>query len=306
MRQRTILVNWRMKWRSRQPSIVHIKIRDGRFHILGSGVWYSYWREPYHLLLTIPWTGFLALTVLSYVVTNAIFALLYLAQPDSIANAKPGSFLDAFFFSVQTLASIGYGAMYPQTVYANTIVTIEAMVSLVGIALLTGLAFARFSRPSARVAFSRAAVIAPHEGAPTLMFRAANQRRNQVLEAQVRLYLMRDEVSAEGQFMRRFHELKLLRNRTPSFTLTWTVLHTIDEYSPLYGATAESLSQMRASLVISLTGIDETVSQAIHARHTYSAQDILWNYRLVDIFHETADGHHYIDYNHFHDVVPLP
>jgi inward rectifier potassium channel len=306
MRQLTILINWRIKRRSRQLPVVHIKIQDGRFHILGSGAWHSYWREPYHLLLTIPWTGFIALTVLSYVVTNAVFGLLYLVQPGSIANAKPGSFLDAFFFSVQTLASIGYGAMYPQTVYAHTIVTIEAMVSLVGIALLTGLAFARFSRPTARVEFSQAAVIAPYEGAPTLMFRAANQRRNQILEAQVRLYLMRDEVSAEGQFMRRFYELKLLRSRTPSFTLSWTVLHAIDEYSPLYGATPESLIQMQASLVVSLTGVDETVSQAIHARHTYIAQDILWNYRLVDIFHETADGHRYINYNHFHDVVPLP
>lgn len=306
MRQLTILINWRIKRRSQQLPVMHIKSRNGRFHILRSGVWYSYWREPYHLLLTIPWTGFLALTVFSYGMTNAIFALLYLAQPESIANAKPGSFLDAFFFSVQTLASIGYGAMYPQTIYANTIVTIEAMVSLVGIALLTGLAFARFSRPTARVAFSQSAVIAPHEGAPTLMFRAANQRRNQILEAQVRLYLMRDEVSTEGQFMRRFYELKLLRSRTPSFTLTWTILHAIDEHSPFYGATPESLAQMRASLVVSLTGVDETVSQAIHARHTYSGQDILWNYRLVDIFHETAEGHRYIDYNRFHDVVPLP
>jgi inward rectifier potassium channel len=306
MKKQTILANWKIKQRSQQHPIVHIKSRDGRFRILRSGIWYSYWREPYHLLLTIPWTGFLALTVLSYGMTNAIFALLYLAQPASIANAKPGSFLDAFFFSVQTLASIGYGAMYPQTVYANTIVTTEAMVSLVGIALLTGLAFARFSRPTARVTFSRAAVIAPYDGAPTLMFRAANQRRNQILEAQVRLYLMRDEVSAEGQFIRRFYELKLLRSRTPSFTLTWTVFHTIDEYSPFYGATSESLAKMRASLVVSLSGVDETVSQAIHTRHTYNAQDILWNYQLVDILQETADGHRYIDYNQFHDVVPLP
>jgi inward rectifier potassium channel len=299
-------MNWCRKKRSRSLSLGHVTMRDGRFQMLGNGGWYSYWREPYHLLLTIPWTGFLSLTVLSYVVTNAIFALLYLAQPASIANAKPGSFLDAFFFSVQTLASIGYGAMYPQTVYANTLVTVEAMVSLVGIALLTGLAFARFSRPTARVAFSRAAVIAPYEGAPTLMLRAANQRRNQIVEAQVRLYLMRDEVSAEGQFMRRFYELKLLRSRTPSFTLSWMMLHTIDEYSPLYGATPESLAQMKAALVASLTGVDETISQAVHARHTYIAQDILWNHRFVDIFHETADGHRYIDYTQFHDVVPLP
>nr|WP_290226685.1 ion channel [Trichocoleus desertorum] len=306
MRQVTIFRNWRTKRRSRPQPVVQIKIRDGQFHILGNGVWHSYWREPYHLLLTIPWTGFLALTVLCYGVTNAVFALLYLAQPASIANAKPGSFLDAFFFSVQTLASIGYGALYPQTVYANTLVTIEAMVSLVGIALLTGLAFARFSRPTARVSFSHVAVIGPYEGVPTFIFRTANQRRNQILEAKLRLYLMRDEMSLEGHSMRRFYELKLLRSHTPSFTLSWTVLHPIDQSSPFYGATPESLAQMRASVVVSLSGIDETVSQAIHARYTYGAQDILWNYCFVDIFHETADGHRYINYNHFHDVMPLP
>src|SRR6476646_1746542 len=236
MKKQKIFANWKTKQRSQQHPVVHIKSRDGRFRILRSGIWYSYWREPYHLLLTIPWTGFLALTVLSYGMTNAIFALLYLAQPASIAHAKPGSFLDAFFFSVQTLASIGYGAMYPQTVYADAIVTVEAMVSLVGIALLTGLAFARFSRPTARVTFSHVAVIGPYEGVPTFIFRTANQRRNQILEAQIRLYLLRDEMSLEGHSMRRFYELKLLRSRTPSFTLSWTVLHPIDEYSPFYGA----------------------------------------------------------------------
>jgi inward rectifier potassium channel len=195
--------------------------------------------------------------------------------------------------------------MYPKTTYANAVVTVEAMVSLVGIALLTGLAFARFSRPTARVLFSRVAVITPYEGVPTLMFRAANQRRNQILEAQLRVYLMRDEISAEGQFMRRFYDLNLLRNQTPSFTLSWTAMHPIDEYSPLYGATAESLIQTKTLIVVSLNGLDETVTQVIHSRHTYSAQEILWNNRFVDIFYDTSDGHRYIDYNHFHKVLPL-
>jgi inward rectifier potassium channel len=286
-------------------AIVYIKIRNGRFQVKGIGSWYSYWRDPYHLLLTIPWLGFLTLIALSYIATNALFALAYLAGGDCVENARPGSFLDLFFFSVQTLASIGYGAMYPRTTYANTIVTIEAMVGLVGIALLTGLAFARFSRPSARVLFSRIAVVAPYEGVPTLMFRTANQRRNQILEAEMRLYLMRDEITAEGQFMRRFYDLKLLRNRTPSFTLTWTALHPIDEYSPLYGVTLESLTQTRTSIVVSLSGVDETVVQAIHARHTYTAQDLVWNQQFVDIFYNTLDGNRYIDYSHFHDIEPL-
>ena len=303
-----------MRFRKKRPStkqwqrqlpIIHIKIRDGHFQIKGIGAWYSYWRDPYHMLLTVPWPGFLALMALSYVATNILFCLAYLAGGNCIKNAQPGSFLDNFFFSVQTLASIGYGEMYPQTVYANTIVTIEAMVGLLGMAVLTGLAFARFSRPTARVIFSRVAVIAPYEGVPTLMFRAANQRRNQILEAQLQVYLMRDEISAEGQFMRRFYDLKLLRNRTPSSTLSWTAMHPIDPSSPLYGITAESMIQSRTIIVISLNGVDETVAQVLHARHTYAAQEILWNRRFVDIFYDTSEGHRYIDYNQFHEVIPL-
>ncbi|MBD6616620.1 ATP-sensitive inward rectifier potassium channel 10 [Komarekiella sp. 'clone 1'] len=293
------------KQRQRLIPRIHIKIQDGQFEIMGMGVWYSYWRDPYHLLLTIPWTAFLALIAVLYVGINALFALAYLAGGDCIENARPGYFLDAFFFSVQTLASIGYGAMYPKTTYANTIVTIEAMAGLVGIAVMTGLAFARFSRPTARVLFSRVAVITPHEGVPTLMFRAANERRNQILEAQMRVYLMRDEVTVEGHLIRRFHDLKLLRSQTPSFMLSWSAMHPIDEYSPLYGMTSESLIQTKTTLVISLSGIDETVAQVVHARHHYSANDILWNYRFVDIIHYTGEGHRYIDYNHFHDILPL-
>lgn len=214
------LQNQLQKKRKKSYPKVRIQVENGQFHIVGLNHWYSYWREPYRLLLTIPWIGFLFLIALSYVATNALFALIYLAGGDCIANARSSSFLDAFFFSVQTLASIGYGDMYPKTVYANTVVTIEAMVGLVGIALLTGLAFARFARPTARVVFSRSAAVAPHEGLPTLMLRAANKRRNQILEAQLQIYLMRDEISAEGQFMRRFYDLPLVRSRTPSFTLT--------------------------------------------------------------------------------------
>jgi inward rectifier potassium channel len=174
-----------------------------------------------------------------------------------------------------------------------------------GLALMTGLAFARFSRPTARVLFSRVAVIQPYDGEPVLMFRTANKRRNQILEAQLQVYLMRDEVNAEGQFMRRFHELRLTRQRTPTFTLSWTAIHPIDSQSPLYGMSPEALAQTNTTLVASLSGIDETVMQTIHARHTYAAQDILWNYTLADIFHHTEDGHRYLDYNYFHEARPL-
>ncbi len=284
---------------------IHIKVKDGNHQIMGMGAWYSYWRDPYHLLLTIPWCGFLVLIVLIYLATNTIFALAYLAGGDCVTNARPGSFLDLFFFSVQTLASIGYGAMYPKTTYANIIVTIEAIAGLMAIALMTGLAFARFSRPTARVLFSNVAVITPHEGMPTLMFRSANQRRNLILEAQMRVHLMRDDVTAEGLFIRRIYDLQLLRHQSPGFTLSWLAIHVIDESSPLYGMTAESLIQTNTTIVVSLSGLDETVAQVVYAHHNYSPSKILWNYRFVDIIHHTSDGNRYIDYSHFHDALPL-
>ncbi len=294
-----------MKKRRRPPPPVRIEKRDGRLNIVGMGVWHSYWRDPYHLLLTVPWSGFLALTTLGYFSTNALFALIYLAGGDCIANARHGSFSDAFFFSVQTMDTIGYGAMYPRTFYANMVVTLEALIGLLGVAMGTGLAFARFSRPTARVTFSSVAVIAPYNGVPTLMFRTANQRRNQILEAQLRVRLVRDEISQEGHFMRRFHDLKLLRSQNPVFSLSWTAMHQIDEHSPLYGVTAQMLAEGETMLVISLTGIDETVSQTIYARHTFVAHEILWNMRFVDIASRNKDGERFIDYTRFHDVMPV-
>ncbi|NEU72438.1 ATP-sensitive inward rectifier potassium channel 10 [Hassallia byssoidea VB512170] len=303
-----------MKFRPQKPSRnqrqrrlprVNIKIRDGRFQIMGMNTWYSYWREPYHLLLTIPWSGFLLLIAVTYLATNGIFALFYLAGGDCVENARPGSFLDMFFFSVQTLASIGYGAMYPKTTYCNIIVTIEAMAGPVAIAVMTGLAFARFSRPTARVMFSRVAIITPHEGMPTLIFRTANQRGNQILEAQMQVYLIRDEVTKEQEFIRRIYDLQLIRNHSPSFTLTWLGMHVIDESSPLYGISAESLIETNTTITVLLTGIDDTIAQSVHARHDYTGREILWNYRFVDVIYRTAEGHRYIDYNFFHDVSPL-
>ncbi len=286
------------------PSRVNIKVHDGLFTYEGLGTWYSYWRDPYHLLLTVPWAGFFGVLVLLYIAANLLFAFIYMAGGDCIENATPGSFLDFFFFSVQTLASIGYGAMYPKTVYSNSIVTIEAMVGLQGIALITGLAFARFSRATARVVFSKVAVITSYEGKPAFIFRAANQRRNQILEAQMRAYFMRDEVTSEGKFLRRIHDLQLVRNQSPNFTLTWSIVHIIDESSPLYGVTAESLIQTNSTMIVSLSGVDETVSQIVHARHNYSSRDVEWNHRFVDIIHYTSDGHRYIDYKYFHHVEP--
>ncbi|MCP2730293.1 ion channel [Limnofasciculus baicalensis] len=273
-------------------------------NIIRQGSSHSLWHDPYHLLLTIDWYWFLGLIGLAYIMTNALFALLYLAGGDCIQNARHGYFWDAFFFSVQTMASIGYGAMYPlrECTYTNILVTIESITGLMVLTVATGLMFARFSRPTAKVLFSRVAVISPYNGVPTLMFRTANQRHNQILQAELQVTLVRNQVTLEGEFMRRFYDLKLVRSQSLVFALTWTAMHQIDRGSPLYGATAESLAQMEAEIVIMLTGIDDTVSQAIHARYSYMAEELLWNHRFVDILVRKGDGGSVIDYTRFHDV----
>ena len=303
-RRRKYFVNNKKSKANRFTARFKIHFRNGHYEIPDLDTWHSYWREPYYLMLTVPWWGFFLFTAIAYGAINTLFALGYLMGGDCIANAEPGSFGDAFFFSVQTLTSIGYGAMSPITTYAHILVTIEALVGIVAIALMTGLAFTKFSQPTAKVIFSKVAIISNYNGISTLMLRAANQRRNQILEAQVRVYLMRDEISTEGKYMRRFYLLKLLRDQTPRFTLTWTIMHPIDRDSPLWLATPESLAKTRATLLVSLNGLDETVYQSLHAPHSYAASEILWEHRFVDIIHQTDEGHRYIDFQYFHETKP--
>ena len=283
---------------------IHIKVQNGLFSVQGLDKWYSNWREPYHLMLTLPWVGFIAMVSLLYLALNIGFAGLYLLGGDCIVNGN-GSLQDAFFFSVQTFAGIGYGVLSPKTTYANYIVVVEAITGLLAIALLTGLSFARFSRPTAKVMFSKFAVVMPQNNLPTLMLRAANQRRNQILEAQVTLSLSRDEVTADGYHLRRFYELQVLRSHNPAFSLPWTLMHPINEQSPLYGFSAESLAESQSQIIVSLSGIDETVYQNVHARHTYGANSIILNHQLVDIIHVVDERNRYVDLASFHHVVPL-
>ncbi|MCX7089647.1 MAG: ion channel [Methylococcales bacterium] len=279
--------------------------QNGKLEQSELGVWSSYLRDPYHLMLTVSWSGFVLIVSVGYIVINVIFALLFLAGDDCLAGARPGSFPDAFFFSVQTLASIGYGAISPKTLYANGVVTLEAISSLLVIAVVTGLSFARFSKPNARIIFSDVAVVMPHNNVPTLVFRAANKRRNQIVEARITVDLAIDEVSEEGEAIRRFYELPLLRQRTSSFNLAWTVRHVINQNSPLYNLTPEMLTRGHAAVIVSLVGIDETVAYTINARQNYSAREILWNHRFVDMLTIEANGDRYLDYQHFHSVSPI-
>lgn len=263
------------------------------------------WRDDlYHWALTLSWRGFAALAASIFLGANFLFAAAYFAQPGAITNARPGSFGDAFFFSVETLGTIGYGVMAPATLYANLLMTAETLVGIMLVALTTGLMFARVSRPTARVLFSQVAVIASHEGVPTLMVRMGNQRRNQILQAEVGLTLVRNERTREGVYMRRFYDLPLARGRTPIFAMSFQVMHAMDETSPLHGATAETLDAQEAEILVTVTGLDETMSQTIHARASYGPGQILFGRRFADIFGVLEDGRRAIDYGRFHQTDP--
>lgn len=262
------------------------------------------WADVYHRLFTMTWPSFFGVVVGVYLVFNAIFAGIYLTDPGGITHARPGDFADTFFFSIQTMATVGFGDMHPTDLFTNGVVSAEVLLGIVIIALATASIFARFSRPTARIMFSEVAVIAPFDGVPTLMFRAANRRRNQILEAQVSVAVLRDEITGEGGEIRRFHDLALARGRSPIFALSWTVMHPITRSSPLYGAMAETMAAQDARIIVTMTGIDETFSAAIHARHIYPPDRILWNRQFVDILSDDPDGVPMLDYRRFHDTLP--
>jgi inward rectifier potassium channel len=260
------------------------------------------WRDTYHFLLTMPLWAFFAVMGAAFLAINGVFALLYVADPGGLSGARPASFADAFFFSVQTLGTLGYGVMAPHSMYTNVVVTAEVFMGLFNLAVATGLLFARISRPTARIMFSDKVVVTPFDGEPTLIFRAANRRRNLVVEAEVSVNLLRDLTTIEGETMRRFDELRVIRARSPLFFMTWTVMHRIDAESPLFGETRESLKDKHAEIVVVMKGLDETFVSTIHARTSYTPDEIVWGRRLADIFVTDAQGRRAIDFTRFHDV----
>ena len=272
----------------------------------GLGLRSALHKDFYHFMLQRTWLEFFVLVGLGFLATNAFFAGIFTVQPGDIANARPRSFEDAFYFSVQTLATIGYGGMYPVTRFAHITVAFEALTGIFGVALITGITFTRFARPTARVLFADKVVLTTRNGVPHLMFRMANWRRNQVVEAQLRVVLVSTERTREGETLRRQLDLPLVRDRTSVFYLSWTAMHVIDERSPFHGAGAvERLRKQEAELYLSLTGFDETIGQTIHARHGYALDDIAINARFADVLRILPDGTREIDYRKFHDLIPV-
>jgi len=266
----------------RKPKTITISHPHATYQIRIVGDTPTPLRDFYHLLLQMSWTGTFAVISGLFLLGNMLFALGYVLT-GGIAHAEPGSFKDAFFFSVQTLGTIGYGAMYPETSAANALVVLESLVGLIVTALATGLVFAKFSRSRSRIVFSREAVISPMNGRPTLAFRMGNERGNQIVNTEIRVAVVRTEKTSEGATLYRTYDLKLIRDRAFSLSRSWTVLHTIDESSPLHGQTPEACAAQDMEIHVMVVGLDDVSLQSVHALHRYFSPQLIWGAKHDDI-----------------------
>jgi inward rectifier potassium channel len=285
-----------------QPSRARVVRLGGREIIVAEGQRLSFWADIGHRSMTASWPSFIAGAALVFVVFNAIFALFYWIGDQPVANVPGGAYIDYLYFSIETLSTAGYGDMHPQTHYGHFVATTELFTGIFSMSLMTGLIFARFSRPNARLLFAENPVISSHEGKPTLMVRFVNERHNIIGNAAAKLWLMRNEVSLEGGTIRRFYELPLVRDEHPALALSWTLYHVIDQASPLYGMSADEVAASDVSLVVVVSGYDVVAAQTIHARKSYDYPDIRFGHRYADILDRTEDGRLRIDYGKFHET----
>ncbi len=278
------------------------QVQVGERRITTLGLRDGFWQDAYHRAMTVGWPAFVGVSGVVFCVVNAAFAGCYLLRAGAVAGVGPRDGLSAFFFSIETLATVGYGDMHPQTPYGHAVASVEMFAGLFLSALLTGLIFARFSRPRARFVFAQVVTIHDHEGRPTLVVRVANGRRSLIVNASAKLWLSRSRVSREGVTFRGFEELALQKAENPMFALSWSLFHVIDETSPLHGRSGADLEADGALLVLSLTGHDESAAQQVQGRQTYVAAHLRWNHRYVNIIGNEPDGGFVVDYRRFHDV----
>jgi len=282
-----------------------VSVRSGQVEFLKLNLQRREYRDIYQWVLSLKWPEFALLLAGIYIILNLVFAAFYALGDECIAGIRSGSYYDAFFFSVQTLATVGYGHWYPQNLYGHIITTIEIIVGMFGLAVMTGLIFVRFSRPAARILFSKVIAIGPLNGRPTLMLRVGNLRAQSMVEAEFRILFTRDEPIMEGDTFRYFYSLKLHFDRLISFPAALTLRHTIDEQSPLYGETAESLTKSRAMFVASVVGIDPVIPAAVQTQQDYTWRDIRFGERFVEIYSEPSDGRLTVDFGRLHDTEPV-
>ncbi|HLN09873.1 MAG TPA: ion channel [Xanthobacteraceae bacterium] len=291
-------------FRQTTKSTKSVNVKMGSREIIIQGLTSGFWTDLYHRSMTVAWPVFFASAALIFITLNSTYALLFFLGDQPIANAPPGNFADLFFFSIETLATVGYGDMHPQTYYGHLVATVEIFTGMSFMAVMTGLIFARFSRPRPRLMFAEQAIVAMHDGQPTLMIRVANARHNLLSDAVATLWLLRTIETREGRALRRYYPLELQRRENPVFAMSWTIFHSIDESSPLFGLSGEDLAAADAALVLTTGGVDDASAQPMRARKSYGHGDIRWWHRYVDIMTVGTDGRLFIDYGRFHDVTP--
>lgn len=284
--------------RGRSPVAGHNIVRVGSLGLTP--------RDLYARLLRTRWRNLLAGLAVGYLAVNAIFAGLYLAAGDAIDGARPAHFADAFAFSVQTLSTIGYGHLTPRGPWGNGLATAEAFVGLLSFALIAGVVFAKFARPSAGILFSDKLVVTPRDGVPCLMLRIANARGSEVVEARVRMTALMDERTKEGHELRRLHDLKLVRDTTPLLIMSWLVIHPIDEASPLHGLSPEDLARGDVRIIVNLTGLDGLFQQTVYAYYQYFTEDVHFGKDFVDMISPMPDGRLQLDLSRFHELREAP
>lgn len=257
-------------------------------------------RDFYHWTLTLSWPQFAALVFCVYLTVNLLFSVVYYLGQPCIYGAN--SFLDAFFFSVETFATVGYGHFYPENLYGHIVSTLEIMVGLFGMAVITGLIFIRFSRPMARIVFSRNLVISPFDGTPALMMRVANLRQHAMVEAEFRMVVVLNQPVKEGGRFRRFYPLTLQFERLIAFPVALTIRHIIDQESPLNGMTAADLERCDARVFASIVCIDSVIPAPVQMQQDYVWTDILFGKRFVEIYSDLDQNRMSVDYGRLHDV----
>ncbi len=287
---------------SERPSKPQI-LRLGGREVIAEGLHLSFWADISHRCMTASWPAFIGGAALVFVAFNAVFAVFYWIGNQPIANVPGGAYIDYLYFSIETLSTAGYGDMHPQTHYGHFVAAVELFTGIFSMSLMTGLIFARFSRPRARLLFAENPVISSHEGKPSLMVRFANERHNIIGNATARVWMLRNELSLEGTPFRRFYELPLLRNEHPALALSWTLYHVLDEQSPLYGLDADDFNGQEVSLMVVVSGYDVVAAQTVHARRTYRHSDIRFGHRYADILDTSEDGRIRIDYGRFHETL---
>lgn len=280
--------------------------KDGSSNIERQGVRPFNPINIYHSLITIPWWKFSLLVLLAYLIVNIIFACIYyfIVGVDQLGGMRTESefqkFLEAFFFSAQTITTVGYGRISPSGMTASAVAALESLFGLLAFAIATGLLYGRFSRPTAKILFSRNALIAPFRQGKAFMFKVANARTNALIEAEVTMFVAYNETVNEIT-VRRFQSMKIDIAKISFLALSWTIVHPIDEESPLNGITEEDLNAMHAEFFILLKAVDDTYAQQVHARSSYRSEDIVWNAKFRNIIEQTPEGKMAIDINRIHE-----